>query len=171
MKRAVQHTAGMQKIADLIGGIAVGMLTWADETGRLSSRPMMTLEMDADGSLWYFTRRTEGKADAQGKVNVAFARPDDASYVSVSGRATLVEDAGKVKELWHPAAQPWFPDGPEDSSLALLRVDVDDAEYWDASSSTMVRLTAQAMAGPNVDAPGLGDTGKVLNPQFPSAVV
>lgn len=155
MKRARQHTDGMEKIAELIETIGVGMLTWDDGTGRLSSRPMIPLEMDADGCLWYFTRDTPDKEAAQGRVNVAFARPDSSSYVSVTGRAALMQDAGRAEELWTDLAGHWFPAGPSDPSLLLLRVDVDDAQFWDASDHCMVEA----------------ETGKVLNPQFPAAVV
>lgn len=167
MKRAEQQTEGMQKIADLIDQIGVGMLTWDDGTGRLSSRPMLPLEMDADGSLWYFTRLTPDKEAAQGRVNIAFARPDSASYVSVSGRATLLQDHEKIVSLWSALAEPWFPEGPEDPSLTLLRVDVDDAEFWDASTKCMVRTPYRAPISAQLDA----ENGKVLNPQFPAAVV
>jgi hypothetical protein len=34
----------------------------------------------------------------------------------------------------------WFPDGLGDPDLALLRVRVEKAEYWDAPSSKMVQL-------------------------------
>jgi hypothetical protein len=34
----------------------------------------------------------------------------------------------------------WFPDGLDDPDLALLKVTVEQAEYWDSSSSMMVHL-------------------------------
>jgi general stress protein 26 len=34
----------------------------------------------------------------------------------------------------------WFPDGLDDPDLALLRVHVEAAEYWDSPSSTMVHI-------------------------------
>lgn len=171
MKRSKQNTDGMEKIAELVDEIGVAMLTFADDSGTLTSRPMMALEMDAEGSLWFFTRPTPGKVEAQGKVNLAFARPDRASYVSISGRAVLLKDRAKIDELWSPMAKPWFPEGKDDPDLTLLRVDVDDAEYWDSNSSKMVRLLAMAVSAASGKPVGMGDNGKVSNPQFPSAVV
>lgn len=40
----------------------------------------------------------------------------------------------------------WFPNGPDDPKLALLKVEVDQAEYWDGPSSTMVQLIGFAKA-------------------------
>jgi hypothetical protein len=42
----------------------------------------------------------------------------------------------KAKELWDPNYQTWFPAGPTDPHLALIRVRVERAEYWDAPFST-----------------------------------
>jgi len=58
----------------------------------------------------------------------------------VSGRASVVRDRGKAEELWSPAMKAWFPDGLDDPDLALLRVQVEDAEYWDTPSSKMVHV-------------------------------
>ena len=73
-------------------------------------------------------------------VNVSYAEPDQQKYVSVSGTAQLVRDRSKIEELWNPLFKAWFPQGLEDPDLALLKVNVDKAEYWDSPSSKVVRL-------------------------------
>ena len=32
----------------------------------------------------------------------------------------------------------WFPEGKDDPEIALLRVNLEKAEYWDSPSSTVV---------------------------------
>ncbi|MBP7567313.1 MAG: pyridoxamine 5'-phosphate oxidase family protein [Burkholderiaceae bacterium] len=171
MQRSPQNTEGMERVAQLIDEIGVAMLTWADEGGALTSRPMMPLAMDEDGALWFFIRSSTAHLDAEGRVNLAFAQPDRAAYVSVSGRAALVDHRERIDRLWTALARPWFPEGKDDPLLTLLRVDVDDAEFWDASSSKMVRMARLAASVASGAPAGLGDTGKVTNPRFPSAVV
>src|SRR5947209_4501709 len=137
------------KLGKLIKGIKVAMLTTACPDGTLRSRPMVTQEAECDGTLWFFTRADMPKADEvqrNEQVNVSYASPDDQRYVSVSGTAQVVRDPGKIKELWHPLLKAWFPEGPDDPQLALLRVDVEKAEYWDAPSSTWVHLVGFAKA-------------------------
>ncbi|RYX92832.1 MAG: hypothetical protein EOO28_20895 [Comamonadaceae bacterium] len=73
-------------------------------------------------------------------VNIAFAQPDAASYVSVTGLARLVRDARREEKLWSPEIRIWFAQGKNDPDLALLRVDIVEADYWDASAASMVRL-------------------------------
>jgi len=58
----------------------------------------------------------------------------------VSGRASLVKDAARIEEMWSGRLKAWFPDGKKDPDLALLRVQVDRAEYWDSKKAGMVQL-------------------------------
>src|SRR5208337_4347672 len=51
-------------------------------------------------------------------------------YVSFTGHASVVQDREKMQDLWCPAYRAWFPRGLDDPELALLRVDVERAEYW-----------------------------------------
>ena len=168
MKKATQISEGMQKVVDLIDGIGPGMLTTPDSHGVLTSRPMMPLEVDANGSIWFFTKPSTEKQAPAGKVNLAFADPASAKYVSISGGSTLIYDRARIEELWTPAAKPWFPEGKEDPSLALLRVDVDDAEYWDSNSSRMVRALAMAASAVSGKPVGMGENRTVHNPVAPA---
>jgi general stress protein 26 len=138
---------GVKKLAELIRGIKVAMLTTVAEDGNLRSRPMATQEAEFDGVLWFFTRAGApkvGEVERDERVCVSYASPDDQRYVSVSGRAELVRDPAKVKELWGPAYKAWFPKGLDDPELALLRVEPERAEYWDAPSGTLVQIAGLA---------------------------
>jgi general stress protein 26 len=143
-------TNDIQKLAKLIKGINVAMLTTREADGTLRSRPMATQDQDDfDGTLWFFTQADTGKVQEIGRdhqVNLSYAQPDDNRYVSISGRANLVRDRAKIDELWSPFLKAWFPKGKDDPQVALLRVDVEQAEYWDAPSSTIVKLVGFAKA-------------------------
>lgn len=129
---------GVSKLAELIKDIEFAMLTTVEEDGSLRSRPMATQEAEFDGNLWFFTRASTpkvGEVEREQHVNVAYAAPDAQRYVSVSGRARVVRDRAKLEELWTPVLKAWFPEGLDDPDIALLKVTVDHAEYWDAPSS------------------------------------
>jgi general stress protein 26 len=136
-------TTALEQLREKIKGIRIAMLTTIDEDGSLHSRPMATQETELDGDLWFFTPATSPKVGEIGRdqrVNLSYADPDDQRYVSVSGTARLVRDRAKAKELWNPLLKAWFPQGLDDPDLALLRVHVEKAEYWDSPSSKMVQL-------------------------------
>lgn len=95
------------------------------------------------------------------QVNVAFANPDDQNYVSMQGRASLVRDKQKAKDLWNVFYRTWFPQGLDDPNLALLKVAVNGVEYWDSPSSAVVHLYGLAKAMLTGQSPSPGDNEKV----------
>ena len=154
----------IQVLNDLVADISVAMLTTIDRHGRLSSRPMTTQQRPFDGFLWFLTdRRTHTVEDLtlHPQVNVSFTHSEDQRYVSCSGEASLVEDRALVREFWQAPFAVWFPQGPDDSDLVLLRVRVDAADYWDTPSSWPGRLLAFAKTMATGDKSAHGARGHV----------
>ena len=142
MTESSTRAESLQKLRELTKDIHVVMLTTIDEDGVLHSRPMGSQPVDPDGVLWFFTEAEAGKVQdiqQQQQVNVAYSHPSE-RWVSVSGTATLVRDAEKMRELWNPFVQAWFPQGPESPTVALLKVHVTSAEYWESPGGPVVQL-------------------------------
>jgi general stress protein 26 len=142
-------TDAVEKLGELIKEVKMAMLTTIDEDGSLRSRPMATSKAKFDGYLWFFTRGSSPKVeeiDKHVEVNLSYADPGSNTYVSVSGKAQTIHDKAKATELWNPILKAWFPDGLEDPDLALLRVKVEKAEYWDSPSSKVVQLIGYVKA-------------------------
>lgn len=137
-----------RKLSALVDGIGTAMLTTVAPDGGLRSRPMATQGRGLEnGEVWFFTGDRSGKVaeiDAEHEVNLAYAEPKAQRYVSLSGRARVLHDPERAKQLWSPEVKAWFPGGPDDPHLALLRVRVHSAEYWDAPSGKMASLYALA---------------------------
>jgi general stress protein 26 len=143
MRKRTQTDPDLARLADLIADAEVAMLTTEESDGTLRSRPLMTLEMDEEGRLWFFTKlstRKVGEMDQHRKVNLSYADVARQSYVSVSGRVRMLRDPDKARELWTARIKPWFPSGLDDPDLGLLEVTVEEAEYWDVPASRMQRL-------------------------------
>lgn len=144
-----QRQSQIEKLGELIKGIGIAMMTTEEEDGSLRSRPMATQEREFDGELWFFTDRTSPKVEeieSHRNVNLSYSDPSGQRYVSVTGKAQLVRDRRKAEELWSPAYKAWFPKGLDDPNLALLRVTVDSAEYWDSPTSPVVHLFGMVKA-------------------------
>lgn len=157
------QSEGIEKLGKMIGGIEVAMMTTWDGD-HLRSRPMMTQRADFNGSLWFFTRRNSHKVaelNEDQMVNLSFSSPKDERYVSIAGRARMVSDPEKAKELWNPVLRTWFPQGLDDPELALIEVQAETAEYWDAPSSKMVHLFGLAKSLTTGKSPEPGDHHKV----------
>jgi general stress protein 26 len=141
------------KLRKLIEDISVAMVTTVTPDGALHSRPMFTHSLNDEGELWFFTVDDSSKAGdlaEEHAVNVSYAEPARDRYVSVTGNATLVHDPDKLHELWEAAPSRYFPKGLDDPHLALLRVQIELAEYWDAAARKMrsVSHDTKAEAGP-----------------------
>ena len=139
MSEPTNSEGDIKKLARLIKGINFGMLTTYDADGRLYSRPMShNGDVEFDGDVWFFTYANSHKVheiQARPQVNVSFSDPKDQTYVSLAGRAELVQDKEKIKELWTPSLKAWFPDGVDTPDIALLKINTEKAEYWDSPSS------------------------------------
>jgi general stress protein 26 len=138
----------IKKIRDLIKDIDYAMLTTIDSEGKLHSRPMSTnREVEFNGDVWFFTYASSLKVDEvnrQHEVNVSYAAPNKNSYVSLTGTAEIVRDKAKLKELWQPQLKAWFPKELDEPDIALLKVNVEKAEYWDSPSSIVANAISLA---------------------------
>lgn len=165
-KSSPSYAAAFEKLIDLINHLHIAMFTTVSTTDTLRSRPMATLKIDeAERALWFFTAIDAPKSDEiaeEHQVCVTYASPQKQSYVSISGRAQIIRDLDKARELWTPMAKLWFPAGVEDPRLGLLRVQMDEAEYWDSPSSKVVQLFGMAKGAlMRTGMPDLGENVKL----------
>jgi general stress protein 26 len=150
------------KLWNLIKDIKFGMLTHRHSGGMMHSCPLTTQnrKLDENSVLYFFISRKSEMAAAlltDANVNVSYAHPGDDSYVSVSGKAVIVEDQARKEELWSSVAKAWFPGGATDPDLGLLEVGIQHAEYWDVKESKMVQLAKMATAAMTGKQPKLGE--------------
>ena len=144
MSEELSHDEKLAKIRDLIKGIDIGMLTTLNENGTFHSRPMsVNGEVEFNGDLWFFTYGDSPKVHAiehNARVNIAFSDPKKQTYVSLSGRAQLVQDKAKIEELWQAPLAAWFPQGVDTPDIALLKIEVEGAEYWDSPTNPVAHI-------------------------------
>ena len=159
------RSADFQKLREMIKEIDFCMLTTVDENDDLHSRPMsLNSDVDEAGNLWFFTSANSHKVfelNRTPKCNVSFAQPDDNRYVSITGTAQLVRDKKKIEELWKPELKVWFPKGTEDPDIALLRVGIEKAEYWDSPGGTVAQVISFVSALAKGESAGWGENKKL----------
>lgn len=140
-------TEDASKVADLLGKSRTAMLTTIEPDGTMVSRPMATQQTEPGGDLWFFASKSSDKItnlSSHPQVNVTVG--SDSTWVSLTGRGVVVEDLAKKKELWNPVVAAWFPDGPEDADIVLLKVEGESAEYWDSPGGRIATLISFAKA-------------------------
>lgn len=127
------HQNALATVRKLIKGIDIAMLTTVTSEG-LVSRPMKTQEVEFDGDLYFLTLKDTGKYDelkANPHVNVSYVGN---SYVSLRGKAELVDSREKIKEYWNIAYEKMLKTTSNDPNLILIKVNVETAEYWDSGN-------------------------------------
>lgn len=132
----------MRTISDIIESATVGMLTTHNHAGGLCSRPMYTLEADTNGNLWFFTSTSShliSEVRNNHQVQITYSAGKE-KFVSASGTAYEVFDRAHIMKLWSPMMKAWFPEGVDSADLVLLRVELQDVEYWDSPSSPVTKV-------------------------------
>lgn len=118
-------------VLKIINDVRIGMVTTHGDGG-LFSRPLTAVEVDEDGDMWFFCPSDTGivgEVSANGDVNVSFAGAK--TWVSVSGRGTIVHEVEKKRELWNSVVETFASEGPDSPSTVLLHVESESAEYWE----------------------------------------
>jgi len=153
----------LDRVWEIMEDISVCMVT-THAGGRMRSRPMHAIP-DRDENAIYFITDTRGAKDdeiaAAPDVCLAFADIGDNTYLSITGSAALVRDPAKAEEFWSTETQAWWPRGPHDPSVRVLRVEPEQAEYWDTRGNAItvaLKLMAARMSG---ERPDLGTNRKV----------
>ena len=156
---AAEPTDDTRKVADLIKSAGrIAMLTTRAPDGTLMSRPMALQEVEFDGDLWFFAdagSRKVAHVSADPQVNVAVGAAS--TWVSLTGGATVVRDLQKKRELWSKVVEAWLPQGPEDPSVVLVKVDGDTAEYWDSPGNRLATALSFVKAKATGSQPSTGE--------------
>lgn len=152
MEKNLQNEEALKKFTKLVKDINVCMFITNSEKND-HTRPMGTIEVDEEGTLWFFTDIRSIKVEEvskEHKVHLIYAHPGKESYLDVWGMATVNQDKKLIKDKWSPIVKAWFPDGVDDPNLALLEVHPRDVYYWDAETGKMVaflKIAAAAVTG------------------------
>jgi general stress protein 26 len=152
------------KLGKLIRDIRVALLTSVDLDGQFHTRPVQTLQLEGHETLWFFTDWSSPKVHEMHRdvrVALGYADPRQHAYVAVSGRSTLLRDPQKAKQIWSIEQRAYYPDGPEDRRLALLRVSIERAEYWIAPGPVSYLLAAAKAAITGIPAAVIGENQKL----------
>ncbi len=135
----------MQRFEELLEQFDHAMLVTRAEDGSLHARPMAIAEQQDGGRLSFATSGESPKIEEiLARPEVAVVMQGDGVYLAVSGRASVVADTSRIRELWSASWKLWFAQGPEDPKLVLIDVEPERAEYWDRSGTRQLEFLWEA---------------------------
>jgi general stress protein 26 len=153
-----------QLIWDLIKEIKIGMLVTHDDLeSKLRARPMSLVQNEYDNTLFFFSDREDAKAyeiKLDRDVCLTFGDPDSQTYVSLSGKANIIEDQKLIDRYWNKNVATWFPKGKDDPNLALLEIKIESGEHWKADENKLIQLFKIAKANIKDESPDIGENEK-----------
>lgn len=143
----------IEKLKELIKHNSICMFATRLDEVPLEVRPMSVAQVDDEGNMWFLSGKSTTKnhdITTDNHVQLFFANTSNQEYLTVYGVATEVLDKGKIKELWTPIAKAWFNEGVDDEDISAIRVEPEDAFYWDTRNGRMVsliKILASAVTG------------------------
>jgi general stress protein 26 len=105
-----------------------------------TGRPMAIADFDGT-AMWFVTADQSPKAmEIAHDGSSLITLQGRTAYAMVRGEAELVYDPAKLRELWSSSMELWWPDGPQDKGMVLLRFVPASGQYWDMSGTHGLRF-------------------------------
>jgi len=147
----------LEEISEKMRDIDFAVLSTRTEGGSVAGRPMSNnREVEFDSDSFFFTcEDTRTVADIRRDPNVGLAYQSKSGllhmkpfFLTVEGRASLIQDKSKFAEHWTKDLDAWFKQGIDTPGLTLVRVEAERLHYWDGYDEGELELSGtKAMAG------------------------
>jgi general stress protein 26 len=140
------------KLKSMAEAIKITMMLTNLKKQPISVNPMSTKRVDEDGAIWFLSPlKSEHNVNIQSdnKVQLIYSDPQNKQYLSVFGDAWIESRYPIKKELYTKEDDIWF-DGVDDVNLTAIKVNPQQAFYWDKSSNKFINMfeeTVEALTG------------------------
>ncbi|KAL1916653.1 uncharacterized protein VTP21DRAFT_5357 [Calcarisporiella thermophila] len=125
---------------ELVDNMKTGLLCTRRSDGFLVSRAMSVASRAKGIDFWLFTNNQSHKLEELAHdphVNLAFFRDSTQEWVSISGKARVVDDRNRIRELYTPTLRAWLGDlgdgthdgGKDDPRLSLIYLETHSVCY------------------------------------------
>ena len=129
------------------------------DNDRKHSIPMRAqLDKDANSAIWFYTSRDNRLAKG-GPAMMQFVSKGHDLFACVSGNLTEETNDAIIDKHWSKPVEAWYEQGRQDPSLLMLRLDLGDAEIWEADPGVVGMF--KMMTGMTMNGDEMGDHAKV----------
>lgn len=150
------------RVWEILEKTGVGMLTTHCPDG-LRARPLEA-RPDRNAAAILFVTDVRGLKDdeiaADPHIGFTVIDVDDNAYLSITGCARVTRDDIAAARIWKKTDDVWWPDGPQDPNVRVLRLEPTKAELWDGPASSLVAVYEFAKARLTGEKPNLGENRK-----------
>jgi general stress protein 26 len=142
---------------------SVGMLI-THFAGGLRARPLDARPDRETGAIYFLTDARGLKDDeieADPQIGFVVVDESENAYLSITGRAEVARDSVQAARIWKKTDDVWWPGGPQDSNVRVIRIEPSRAELWDGPKWQAVAMFEFAKARLTGEKPNLGENRKV----------
>jgi general stress protein 26 len=150
------------RVWEIIEKVGVGMLT-TRFGGGMRARPLEPRPDREEGVIYFVTDVRGAKDDEiEATPDVCFIMIDHKAkaYLSITGRAQIIDDHACAKAIWKKTDDMWWK-GPDDPNVRVLRLVPEKAELWDGPANSAIAAFEFAKARIMGEKPNLGENRKV----------
>jgi general stress protein 26 len=156
-------TGDADRVWTLLKEIPVAMVVTHNGRGQdMRARPMAAHPAQEESAIYFLTDVDSPKAsEVEGSHTICLALADNKrqKYVSITGRADIIDDKNRVKQIWSIYDKAFWSDA-NDPRIRILRVTPESAQFWEGAGAVVsaFRLIAASVSGERTN---LGKNEKV----------
>ena len=109
----------------------------------VETRPMSNNgQVEYDGDTWFFARRASAKVsqiEADPRVGMGYIATERGTWLAMEADAEIVDDVEAKRDRWFEELRRWFPDGPDDPEVVLIRAAATRVRAWGRDGDLDIR--------------------------------
>jgi general stress protein 26 len=120
-------------------------------------RPMSVREVDEAGHIWFLSASDSHKNQelaGSPAVTLQFQVSAHAGFLQLEGRAEVLTDRARIRDLWNFMLRTWFTEGEDDPRITAIRFVPERGYYWDNKHGNAVagaKVAVGAAIGKTLD--------------------
>ncbi len=138
----LSNTDAVSKLKELATSIDFALMATQLDKFPLHAIPMSTKKVDSKGNIWFLSGKdsTHNKnINKDSKVQLFYSKAMAMEFLTVYGKAEIVDDQIIVDDLYQSSDDNWF-DGKTDPNISAIKVIPEDAHYWDTKDNMLISL-------------------------------
>jgi general stress protein 26 len=110
------------------------------ELGDANARLVEPGKLSEDWTVRFLTNRRCRKVkeiERTEKLTLGYQYDPEGAYVTLLGRAGVIDDVATKRAIWRDAMYRWHPGGPEDPSVVMVELVTERIELWNLARDVM----------------------------------
>jgi len=123
----------LRLVRETVNAVPTCLAITIDQNGDANARAINASRPSDEWTLRFMTdRRTRkiGEISRTGRMTLAYYHETGGAYVTLLGRAKIIEDIAVKQGIWQPGSFKWHPGGPTDPNVVLVEFTAERIETW-----------------------------------------